>query len=162
MIRILTLSAAMRRIPLVTFLVTGLYFGRLKPASGTWGTLSVLPFAFILAYYVGAFALMVFAVLLCVGGTRLIDNYLSVTKQKDPSEVVIDEWAGMVIALIPAGIHPLYWLAAFALFRLFDAVKIGPVGYCDKHIKGARGVMMDDVVAGLMAAALLALSRYFA
>lgn len=157
MIQILLLSPAMRRIPWVTFIVTGMYFGRIRPASGTWGTLSVLPLAWFMAYYVGALALIVFAVMLGVCGTRLINRYLDATEQKDPAEVVIDEWAGMIIALIPAGTSFLYWMAAFALFRLFDAVKIGPVAYCDKHIPHGKGVMLDDIAAGIMAALVLIL-----
>ncbi len=74
---------------------------------------------------------------------------------RDPGWVVIDEVAGQWIAMLglrratPAGL-----LAAFALFRAFDIAKPGPVGWADrKH--GATGVMLDDVIAGAMAAAVL-------
>jgi phosphatidylglycerophosphatase A len=74
---------------------------------------------------------------------------------EDPGWVVIDEFAGQWIALLPlAAPTPLGLLAAFALFRLFDITKPGPVGWADRQ-HGAFGVMADDVIAGAIAAALL-------
>ncbi|MBN9508682.1 MAG: phosphatidylglycerophosphatase A [Alphaproteobacteria bacterium] len=77
----------------------------------------------------------------------------------DPSWIVIDEIAGQWIALLylrdPA---PLGLLAGFLLFRLFDIVKPGPVGWADRR-SGPVAVMADDVVAGVLAALLLYLLR---
>jgi phosphatidylglycerophosphatase A len=59
----------------------------------------------------------------------------------------------MMIACIPLTLS-FDWITivvCFALFRLFDAVKKGPVGWLDKNINGALGVMIDDIAAGLMA-----------
>jgi phosphatidylglycerophosphatase A len=73
----------------------------------------------------------------------------------DPGWVVIDEVAGQWLALLPlAAPTPLGLLAAFALFRLFDITKPGPIGWADRQ-HGAFGVMADDVLAGLAAALLL-------
>ena len=80
----------------------------------------------------------------------------------DPSEVVIDEVAGQWIALLPVaiGAHMVGvpftalwpgWIAAFALFRLFDITKWGPIGWADR-MHGPTGVMLDDVIAGIFAA----------
>jgi len=80
----------------------------------------------------------------------------------DPSEFVLDEVAGQFIALwaisYPAWAHDIAitalwpgWIAAFVLFRLFDIWKPGPVGWADRQ-KGATGVMMDDIIAGILAA----------
>lgn len=77
----------------------------------------------------------------------------------DPSALVWDEVIGiwLVLALLPAaGSAPLWMqLLGFALFRLFDAVKRGPVGWVDRHLKGGWGIMLDDLVAALLAAAVL-------
>ncbi len=74
---------------------------------------------------------------------------------EDPGWVVIDEFAGQWIALLPlAHATPLGLLAAFALFRLFDITKPGPIGWADRQ-EGAFGVMADDVLAGAAAAALV-------
>jgi phosphatidylglycerophosphatase A len=80
----------------------------------------------------------------------------------DPGWIVIDEFAGQWIALLGLGsVSPAGLLAAFALFRLFDIWKPGPVGWADRWHTPA-GVMADDVIAGAMAAAILAAARFIA
>jgi phosphatidylglycerophosphatase A len=73
----------------------------------------------------------------------------------DPGWIVIDEIAGQLIALL--ALHTLSLLgvtSAFALFRLFDITKPGPIGWADRQ-GGAAGIMADDLLAGLAAAAIL-------
>ena len=71
---------------------------------------------------------------------------------RDPGWIVIDEFAGQFLAMAPlARPSPAGLLAAFALFRLFDIAKPGPVGWADRR-KTAAGVMGDDVIAGGLAA----------
>jgi phosphatidylglycerophosphatase A len=88
------------------------------------------------------------AVLASLGGIWAIHASAA---RDDPGWVVIDEIAGMLIALLAlprpsaAGL-----LAAFVLFRLFDIAKPGPVGWADRH-HGAVAVMGDDVIAGGLA-----------
>jgi phosphatidylglycerophosphatase A len=81
----------------------------------------------------------------------------------DPSQIVIDEVAGQWIALLPLAIWPLpfdsaavYYLFGFVAFRFFDITKPGLVGWADRLV-GPLGVMLDDVIAGVMAAAVMAL-----
>ncbi len=77
----------------------------------------------------------------------------------DPGWVVIDEIAGQWITLLAlARPAPLGLLAGFALFRLLDIAKPGPVGWADRR-RGAAAVMADDVIAGAIAAALLFAAR---
>ena len=77
----------------------------------------------------------------------------------DPGWVVIDEFAGQWIALLGlARVTPVGLLAAFALFRLFDITKPGPVGWADRQ-HGAFGIMADDVIAGAIVAAILYAAR---
>jgi phosphatidylglycerophosphatase A len=80
------------------------------------------------------------------------------TKKFDPQWVVIDEWAGVFIALIgisltaptsPTG-YALSGITAFLLFRLFDITKIGPIRAVEKLPHGI-GIMMDDLLAGVFA-----------
>ncbi|HEX4479826.1 MAG TPA: phosphatidylglycerophosphatase A [Rudaea sp.] len=76
----------------------------------------------------------------------------------DPSFVVCDEFVGEWIALIPLVLIRRSWLwifAGFILFRIFDIWKPWPVSWADRDIKGGFGVMLDDVVAGVYAAAVL-------
>ena len=73
----------------------------------------------------------------------------------DPGWVVIDEVAGQWIALMGLARPTLPGLAlAFALFRLFDIVKPGPVGWADRR-GGAAGIMADDLIAGALAAGVV-------
>lgn len=69
----------------------------------------------------------------------------------DPGFIVWDEFIGMWIALLLLPKTLLWYAVAFTLFRLFDIVKRGPVGWADKCFKGGFGVMADDVIAGLLA-----------
>ncbi len=134
-------------------LATWFHSGRLNPAPGTWGSLAALPFIY-LAYTVAGNAGIAFmAAILFILGYCATKDYIEKTGEKDASPVVIDEVVGMSITLIPvAYFDPILWALGFILFRLFDAVKIGPVGWCDRKIPGAYGVMADDIVAGLLAA----------
>jgi phosphatidylglycerophosphatase A len=73
----------------------------------------------------------------------------------DPGWIVIDEFAGQWIAMLGLGRVSFYGLiAAFLLFRFFDITKLGPVGWADRE-DSALGVMADDIIAGLISAAIL-------
>ena len=85
---------------------------------------------------------------------KAADIYEAHSGKKDASEVVIDELAGQWIALLVVPPDWRWWLAAFVLFRIFDIVKPGPVRMSER-LPGGFGVMADDVVAGVLAAALL-------
>ncbi|MDE2199907.1 MAG: phosphatidylglycerophosphatase A [Rhodospirillales bacterium] len=120
-------------------------------APGTAGTLAALvPGALMLAL---APALLPLACLLaCLGGLWAIR---ASAVAGDPGWVVIDEAAGMWITLLGLShASPLGLLAAFALFRLLDILKPGPVGWADRQ-PGAAGIMGDDVIAGALAAGIL-------
>jgi phosphatidylglycerophosphatase A len=73
---------------------------------------------------------------------------------EDPQVVVIDEVAGMGVALLLAPSSPWSLLAGFVLFRIFDIAKPWPVSWADRRVGGGFGVMLDDIVAGLYALAV--------
>lgn len=79
----------------------------------------------------------------------------------DDGRIVIDEVAGQ--ALTVALFQPAVWtlLLGFALFRLFDIWKPGPIGWCDRTLPGALGTLLDDLLAGVCAALVLAGVTYF-
>ena len=84
---------------------------------------------------------------------------------QDDGRIVIDEFAGMWIAMLPLTLPgfftPTNLLLSFILFRLFDIWKPWPIGLLDKNVKGGLGVMIDDVVAGIFAAVGLLLLILF-
>jgi phosphatidylglycerophosphatase A len=137
--------------------------GFLRPASGTWASAITVVLA-VGAYQAGwALAVPVGFVLATVLGFWAVPRYLRATGAKDPSEVVIDEVAGQLLALsftvIPLWRHGVEylmltawpgWVAPFVLFRLFDIWKPWLVGRADR-MEGTAGVMLDDLWAGLFA-----------
>ncbi|GAB3031307.1 phosphatidylglycerophosphatase A [Oleiagrimonas citrea] len=80
----------------------------------------------------------------------------------DHRALVWDEVIGQWIALLPALAAP-WWaiVAGFALFRFFDVLKPWPIRWLDARVKGGIGVMLDDVVAGVFAAVILAVALHF-
>lgn len=72
------------------------------------------------------------------------------TGKKDPSCVVIDEVLGFFVAMVGISVSWINILCAFALFRLFDIVKLPPCRRLEK-ISGSWGVLLDDVMAGIYA-----------
>ncbi|MFQ3591629.1 MAG: phosphatidylglycerophosphatase A [Gemmataceae bacterium] len=129
--------------------------GDLRPAPGTWGAAVALIPATLLLLLAGPIAVAAGALMLAGLGWWAASVELATTDEDDPEWVVIDEAAGQWLAL--AGLPAFGWLGlalAFALFRLFDILKPGPVGWADRR-PGATGVMLDDLVAGLLAALCL-------
>lgn len=136
----------------VMMLLTWFGSGYLKPASGTWGSLAALPFALAIHYLWGPLGLITAAAILYAAGYIALRLHLPKAEDKDPSYVVIDEVIGMCLALVPAAIAFWPYVAGFILFRAFDALKPGPIGWADRHVAGAHGVLLDDVIAGVFAA----------
>jgi phosphatidylglycerophosphatase A len=135
--------------------------GLLPRAPGTWGSLAALPFAWGLAAAGGWPALAVGAVLLFAIGLWACQRVVDASGAEDPGECVIDEVAGQWLALVAAPLDPLAYAFGFAAFRLFDIVKPWPASWADRELKGGLGIMLDDIFAGLYAAALVfALGRW--
>ncbi len=118
-----------------------------------------------LLHWMGGFPLFAIATLIAIGaGYWATAHYIAGQPiDSDPSEVVVDELAGQWIALWPLSLGMMYsdsaayvfpypgWIAAFLVFRFFDILKPGPVGWADRR-HGAFGIMADDIIAGIFAA----------
>lgn len=129
--------------------------GLLRPASGTWGSVAAIPPAFLLVWAGGPWALGLAAI--AVFGVGVWAAHVTAAKAGKPdwSAIVVDEVVGVWLALLPVAVDLKYWVLALIAFRVFDIVKIGPVGWADRHAKGGFGIMIDDVIAGIMAAAVM-------
>lgn len=157
--------------PLAQLTATVCYVGYLRPAPGTWGSAVALPLAWAL-HQIGGFPILAIATIayFCAGWWATAQMTRGTTDH-DPSEIVADEVVGQWIALAPLsyaawdrGLDVLVmwpgWIAAFALFRLFDIWKPWLVGQADQR-GDALGVMLDDVIAGVFAAiGVLALAGF--
>ena len=133
--------------------------GFFKPAPGSWGSAAAVVLAAILAM-LSPWLLEIATLLVCLLGVLAAGLYQTVTSRHDAPEVVIDEVAGQWIALLAVPLDWRWYLLAFLLFRLFDIVKPGPVRMAE-NLPGGIGVMADDIVAGVLAAACLLLIRWW-
>lgn len=138
----------------VHLLAFGLGAGLSPVAPGTAGTLLTVPlvaatWSWPLAWRIGL------CVLLIIIGTWAGGASARKLGVHDHGGIVIDEVAGFYLAmlLLPAGG---WWLlAGFAAFRVFDIAKPWPIGWLDRRVGGGMGIMLDDLVAALFAAAAL-------
>ena len=139
---------------------TVFYIGRLPLAPGTWCSFIAFLSWFYLRFYIEGVFILYASLILFFVGVAVSTIHSEVIKEDDPSEIVIDEWVGQWIALwlIP---HSFYWgFASFVLFRFFDISKLGPVQGMD-DIKSGTGIMMDDVIAGILALLITQSLYYF-
>lgn len=124
--------------------------GLIPVMPGTWGSAAALPFAWAFYAWQGFPLLWIATLLVTLVGVWAAGVYAQAIDSEDPSEVVIDEVAGqwLTFAIIP----PDRWdtlLAGFLLFRFFDILKPWPVRWADHHVHGGRGIMLDDLFAGV-------------
>ena len=148
------------RYKLAELIGTVVYIGRMPIAPGTWASLAAL-----LVWYIVKPVIIDHLLLLITGGIFFVgiaaaEILIKAWDDTDPKAIVIDEWVGMWIALylVP---HDIKWgLVAFLFFRLFDILKPGPIQLMD-DMHDAIGVMMDDVVAGILACLVTQSLLYF-
>lgn len=139
--------------------VVGFGSGLIRPAPGTWGSLAGLLIGWALLAQENAFLILIgLSLLVTIASVFVIDRIEKRTGVHDAPEIVIDEFVGQWIALLPLSIASESLtgvLAAFLLFRIFDIIKPWPIGWLDKRVSGGFGVMVDDIVAGFIAALVL-------
>lgn len=149
-------------------LAFGFGAGLAPRAPGTFGTLVGIVF-FLALLWLPWPAFAAVTVLLFVAGCFICGASARLLGVHDYGGIVFDEIVGYLIAAAP-----LVWRApasiggwaagiglAFVLFRIFDIVKPWPIRALDRHVHGGFGIMIDDVVAGLGAAAVLVALRYW-
>ena len=138
----------------IHFIATLGGIGKIPIAPGTWGSI----FAFFLFIYISHYVDMLIVVILSIPFSIWICEKASINLiEKDHKSIVIDELVGIWIALIPAlylstqTSRTSYAVFALIFFRLFDILKPFPVSYFDKNFKNGLGIVLDDLIAGIMA-----------
>lgn len=149
--------------------------GLMIPAPGTWGTFGGFIFGLLLWYITNGFFVFVAAIILFFLGLQAVERLEEKLDDHDPSFIVIDEVAAILLILSFNSLI-LSWMGlgghftaitnvvTFLLFRYFDAKKPGYIGVADQEIKGAWGVMVDDLVAAIytiLTSILLFVAIYF-
>lgn len=144
----------------ICFLGFGFGTGLAPIAPGTFGTLPALPIAALLLYFgLSPWGLAAVAIACFILGIAICDYSEKALGIADYGGIVWDEIAAMLLVLSIVPFTWTWWLAAFILFRLFDALKPFPIRYFDRHIHGGLGIMLDDLIAALMVMALLYLAQ---
>jgi len=127
---------------------TGLFSGYMQPFPGTWGTIPAWLIAFFLIGDNPAILVVVTIVtfFISVWFAGQAENLLG----HDARKIVIDEWAGMFVALLFVPFSLGTYVLAFFVFRLYDVVKPAPTAQLEQLPRG-WGVTMDDIAAGIYA-----------
>ena len=135
----------------------------MSPIPGTLGSLIGMIVGIFLLYYSSLSIFLSFLILLFIISYVSVSLYTGDPKRSghDPAEVIIDEFLGQLISMIPIftlaqGLKSLliYGLISFILFRFFDIVKPWPISYFD-NMKNPLGVILDDILAGTISALIL-------
>ena len=141
-------------------LAFGFGSGLAKKAPGTFGTLAAVPI-FLLLSLLPLWAYLIVVVAACTYGVHLCGKTADDMKVHDDPSIVWDEFAGFWITMIAIPVSFTTVVIGFALFRFFDILKPWPIDWIDRNVSGGLGIMLDDIVAGLMALGCLHLINYF-
>ena len=154
----------------INFLFVTLFgIGKISKIPGSIASLITTVFLFFLFHVVNISANIILASIVVIFFISLwsVSIFIKSLDNKDPNEVVIDEFIGQSIPICLYEIaHEgtketsqvlTFYFIMFILFRIFDIVKPYPVSYYDKKFKNSFGVVMDDVCAGLYVVAVLVL-----
>lgn len=143
----------------IHFLAYGFGAGLSPKAPGTMGTLAAVPL-YVLLMYAGTWAYLAGLVFALVAGVFICGYTAKKMGVDDPGPVVWDEVAGYLLTMLGVPFGLLWMAGGFALFRLFDIWKPGPIRWLDRNIKGGLGIMLDDVAAALVSCAVLTVAAH--
>ena len=149
--------------------VTMLGLGKIKIIPGTFGSLATIIILYFLFHIlnVSSNLILLGLIVIFIYSFSAVANHIKDSENKDPGEVIIDEFIGQSIPIylyeISHGTEKssneaiIFYAICFVLFRFFDIKKPFPVNFFDKNFKNSFGVIMDDVCAGLYVVAVLVL-----
>ena len=159
---------------LATSIATLGFIGHSKFAPGTMGSFVALCFAPLIFLPFSLPIRLLILIFIFFLGTWASEIAAKELGDGDPSAVIIDEVIGQWIALLPLttlsyfgentflGYEFILLACGFLLFRIFDITKVGPVGLAERKFTGGLGIMLDDVVAGILAAAFMYPAQLYA
>ena len=160
-----------------TLFVTMFGLGKIPKIPGTFGSLATIIILYIFFHVLdlSSNSILICLIIISIFSFSAIAIYIKDNENKDPKEVIIDEFIGQSIPIylyeISHGTEKtsdeaiIFYGICFILFRFFDILKPFPVSYFDKNFKNSFGVIMDDVCAGfyvvLSLICFMVLSNYF-
>ena len=140
--------------------VTMFGLGKINIIPGTFGSFATIIILYFLFHIVNMSSTLILLILIviCISSFWIVANYIKDNENKDPKEVVIDEFIGQSIPIYlyeishgiekPSNESIIFYIICFVLFRFFDIIKPFPVSFFDKNYKNSFGVIMDDICAG--------------
>ena len=139
------------------FFLTLFNIGKIKYAPGTIASLITCLLFLLLINLFNMIILLFCTLIILLYSIFAINNSFDIFDASDPQEIVIDEVVGQMLPLLAIPVYETlyltpkeyYCLAAFILFRIFDIWKPFPINYIDINTKGALGIMIDDILAGV-------------
>lgn len=135
----------------VHWLAFGLGSGLAPKAPGTFGTLAAVPLFLLMHHYLSSTEYLFVVLFASVAGIYLCGQTARHLKVHDHPGIVWDEFVGFWITMLAVPVSVGTLLAGFVLFRLFDIAKPWPIKWVDAKVSGGLGIMLDDVLAGIMA-----------
>ena len=144
-----------------TLFVTMLGLGKVPKIPGTFGSLAtvIILYFFFHILNLSSNLILILLIVIFVLSFSAVAHHIKDNKNKDPKEVIIDEFIGQSIPIylyeISHGTEKspnealIFYGICFVLFRFFDIAKPFPVSFFDKNFKNSFGVIMDDVIAGI-------------
>ena len=141
--------------------VTMFGLGKINFAPGTFGSMGTVIILFYLfhVFNVSSIIILIGLIIIFLYSFYAVSSYIKYNEDKDPGEIVIDEFLGQSIPIYLYEISHgttkeseeaiIYYIVFFFLFRYFDIMKPFPVNFFDKNFKNSFGVIMDDICAGL-------------
>ena len=141
--------------------VTMFGLGKIKLIPGTFGSFTTVLILYFLFHITNTSSMLILIILIVIFiySFFAVKSYILNTENKDPGEIIIDEFIGQSIPIylyeISHGTEKtsneaiIFYAICFVLFRYFDIMKPFPVSYFDKNFKNSFGVIMDDVCAGI-------------
>ena len=151
------------------FFLTFFMIGKIKYAPGTIASLITCLAFLLLINIFNLSVILLFTLIIFCYSFVAINNSFENFDTEDPQEIVIDEVVGQMLPLLVIPIYetlyPLpkiyYCVAAFLAFRLFDIWKPYPISYVDNNVKGALGIMLDDIFASIYSIIVLIIIFFF-
>ena len=132
--------------------------GMVPIAPGTFGSITAWIIFVYLSHFISIINMLILTILFFILSIWICSEASKDLENKDHKSIVIDELVGMWIALLPVLViatsqyeRTVYALAALILFRFFDILKPFPISYFDKNYKNGFGIVIDDVISGLIA-----------
>ena len=160
-----------------TLFVTMFGLGKVPKIPGTFGSLATVIILYIFFHVLNLSSdlILIGLIVIFIFSFSAIAAHIEDNENKDPKEVIIDEFIGQSIPIylyeISHGTEKssdeaiIFYIVCFILFRFFDIAKPFPVSFFDKNFKNSFGVIMDDVCAGfyvvLSLICFMVLSNYF-